>query len=384
MLKIVSFLIVHFFDNKRPCESPSTFLTLFTANAVALLALFRAHIFHHSFRHSSGSLGEIFKDHRNPRKMASPCLSGPGLPVAPDDKGCTPLRDTTLSTSLPLDYSAPLPIEANLQAGPQVQTRDYVLDAHQLVITPATIASLAASPIPSMPLDLTFHPFSRLATELRSQIWGFALPTPVTVPLECHIDEHSTVPMYFMERDGLAYFNEGRRWQRSTSLLRVCFESKEIYVQEFPHTLPFVAKGGCCYPQVLRFGDKDAFYFTNLEFQLYDRAFWRVLKREMWVKEIRTMWLHEDLFFFFDIKKWIALLKHFTGLELVVGVEVGEDKNRERIGIWVREVRDLLVVENVKGLKVPAMTFKGNDLERAMMGDSRGYLEEKMRRLGFL
>ncbi len=178
-----------------------------------------------------------------------------------------------------------------------------------------------------------FHPFPRLPFELRREIWQFALPPSTTLPLFTHMDEISTHKIFFeIHPEPHVSIAEPTR---TTTLLRACSESRQIYISEFPQTLPIATpenrnesfkKRDEGHPikkwnhGQLRFGPKDKLYFisspSRWNCDVYGGSwFWDHIKEQGWAKHLKTICL--DGCSCMHIKKKVWLLECFPGVERI-------------------------------------------------------------------
>ncbi|KUJ07548.1 uncharacterized protein LY89DRAFT_742776 [Mollisia scopiformis] len=151
----------------------------------------------------------------------------------------------------------------------------------------------------------SFKLFPALPTELRLKVWAHALPSLTVLRLTAHIlVSDPTFGFYltfFMTVDGKATLvtvipsmirrqvDLGMYEQRAIALLRVSKESREVYLENFPISLPFALRGvGRLY-----MSRKEVLHFSNFSDLIHNRLFQQALKGgyrlQTWWAEIEKL-----------------------------------------------------------------------------------------------
>lgn len=124
------------------------------------------------------------------------------------------------------------------------------------------------------------------------------------------------------------------------ALLRACFQSREVYLEEYPHSLAMCYQDSSKEPPSsstldndddpdlewqksfgnLHFGPRDTFIFSdaisfNYSDESYHEVIWPYLTAQSWAKDITSLTLNERAFCTFDLNAWSTFFACFTGLK---------------------------------------------------------------------
>ncbi|KAF8865010.1 hypothetical protein BDZ45DRAFT_736650 [Acephala macrosclerotiorum] len=309
---------------------------------------------------------KITTEHQQPMAQFNSVL----LTTVPDVQG---------NPEVDLPKSSDQPIFAQPNNPPtSVQSKDTIEPGTELRInSQGETTTRSDQQVRGKPL-VTFHPFPRLPTELRLKIWKFALPPPTTFSLNGYVEQSPSLPLFFEERQST--FVPTSKPTRAVAFLRASFESREVYMSEFPSVLPFRVWGNFQQYSMdwhddrdpipdltfgqLRFGSQDAFFVNEDDMwgMILNRSFWRALKQQGWTKDVKTLSIDLISYLGLEIPKFIAILVHFTGLEMVV-VFSNQASSANTAGMrklrinWER-IKQAILAKKIKGVGIPRIVFR--------------------------
>lgn len=127
----------------------------------------------------------------------------------------------------------------------------------------------------------SFGPFPKVPIELRTKIWKLCLPQATTVPLEAYALQNQPFDMGFTPNTN----------NLASALLRVCKESRKIFIKHLPYKLPLdikdARKGYHRGLESVRFGEVDTIHIDGFD-AIYPKH-QSLLSKQNWVAKVRKL-----------------------------------------------------------------------------------------------
>ncbi|CZR61726.1 uncharacterized protein PAC_11623 [Phialocephala subalpina] len=174
-----------------------------------------------------------------------------------------------------------------------------------------------------------FTKFNKLPIELRLKIWDYHLTSTTILKIYGHIIKRKSGKhrsLVFTDHQGWASDVESIcRKTRVPPLLCVCHESREVFKNKFPFSIPFRACGCACTNNgaggKLRFSAKDTIFIQNLGHLWHLTQFPGLLDAQVWPEEVKLLGIDPE---FIRAHNWRMIFSLFRNLTKVTAMPCQE------------------------------------------------------------